>query len=270
MNLELDSFVYTASHDLKAPLRAVSSFATFLEEDYKDKLDDKGRDHLNEIRKGADRMNGLIDDLLTLSRISRIQNPYEDVDINQLIQPVIERLKYDIEKFQVDLVIPKDLPVVHCGRVKIAEAFVNLIGNAVKFSSKNTQAHPKVEVGYRASDKDHEFYVRDNGIGIDPQYHEQIFDIFKRLHTTEEYEGTGTGLSIVKRVINDHGGKIWLESKLGKGATFYFTIPKELEKRKKLGEILVDDKLITAEKLAEALKKQGSQGLRLPKYLGEV
>jgi len=262
VNLELDSFVYTASHDLRAPLRAVSSFATFLEEDYQDKLDQQGKDHLKEIRKGTDRMNELIDDLLTLTRVSRIQNPYENVDMNQLIESVIERLKYDLDKFKVELVVQKNIPTVLCDHIKMAEVFANLISNAIKFSSKNTQdtqAHPKVEIGCQNREDVHEFYVRDNGIGIDPQYHDQIFGIFKRLHTAEEYEGTGAGLNIVKRVIDDVGGKIWIESELRKGATFYFTIPNELKKAKKLGEILVEEKLITKEDLTKALKKQAGQ-----------
>ncbi len=230
-NKELDSFVYTASHDLRAPLRGISSFASFLQEDYKDKLDKEGQDYLREIREGANRMNELIEDLLTLSRISRIRNPYEDVNINELVDSILKRIEYDIQASNVDLKVQPDMPIVRCDRIKMGEVFLNLINNAIKFSSKNNKENPKVEVGYIDEDKFYKFYVKDNGIGIDPKYRDQIFGIFKRLHNAKEYEGTGAGLSIVKRVVDDHGGSIWVESELGKGATFYFTIPKTLEKK---------------------------------------
>jgi len=255
-NKELDSFVYTASHDLRAPLRGIGAFASFLDEDYKDKLDEEGRGHVSEIRKGVDRMSRLIEDLLTLSRISRIQNPYEDVNINALIDSIVERIKFDIREYKVDLKIQENMPTVHCDRIKLGEVFLNLINNAVKFSSKNNKENPRVEVGYIDEDQCHKFYVRDNGIGIDPKYHDQVFAIFRRLHTDKEYSGTGAGLSIVKKVIDDHEGRIWVESELGEGATFYFTIPKGLVRKKKIGEILIEDGVITEEELKEALKKQ--------------
>lgn len=236
VNQELDSFVYTASHDLRAPLRGIASFATFLEEDYRDKLDDRGKDYIDEIRKGANKMNNLIEDLLQLSRISRIKNPYEDVNVNAMIDSVLERLKFDIQKHHVTVQVQKDMPLVHCDRIKMSEVFLNLINNGIKFSSKNTEDRPKIQVGYVAEKLDHKFFVKDNGIGIDPQYHDQVFGIFKRLHTDKEYEGTGAGLSIVKRVVEDHQGKIWIDSRLGQGATFYFTIPKDLKGQENAGD----------------------------------
>jgi len=256
VNKELDSFVYTVSHDLHAPLRAISAFASFLDEDYKNKLDKEGKENVDEIRKGANRMNDLISDLLTLSRISRVQNPYEDIDANKLISSVAERLKFDIKENKVDLKIQKNMPIIHCDRIKISEVFLNLINNAIKFSSKNNKETPRVEMGYRDKDKFHEFFIRDNGIGIDPRYHKDVFGIFKRIQTSDQFEGTGAGLTIVKRVINDHDGKIWIESELGKGATFYFTIPKALVKKKKLGEILIEEGAISEEELKKALKEQ--------------
>ncbi|PIU40877.1 MAG: hypothetical protein COS99_08200 [Candidatus Omnitrophica bacterium CG07_land_8_20_14_0_80_42_15] len=264
VNKELDAFVYTASHDLRAPLRGISSFASFLEEDYKSKLDEQGKDYLNEIRKGADRMNRLIEDLLKLSRVSRIKNPYEDVDINELISSITERIKFDITHNKVDLKIHENIPIVHCDRIKLGEVFLNLINNAIKFSSKNNKENPKVEVGYLDGGEFHKFYVKDNGIGIDPKYHSQIFGLFKRLHSSDEYEGTGAGLSIVKKVIDDHGGNIWIDSEVGKGAAFYFTIPKDLVEKKKIGEILVEDGLITEAELEEKLKKQKAKETGTP------
>ncbi len=240
-NLELDSFVYTASHDLRAPLRGIASFSRFLEEDYADRLDDEGRDHLRRIRKGVGRMVQLIDDLLSLSRISRQDHPYEAVQVDTMIRSVMERLEFDLEASRVKLVIPEHLPVISCDRIKVSEVFLNLINNAIKFSQKNnnggpgragvpvSEGGPKVEVGFQEQNDDYHFSVKDNGIGIDPKYHERIFGIFQRLHTRGEYEGTGAGLSIVKRVIDDHKGRIWIDSKLGEGATFHFTIPKKIE-----------------------------------------
>ncbi len=225
-NLELDSFVYTASHDLRAPIRGINSFAKFIEEDYSDRLDDGGRDYLKRIRNGANRMTQLIDDLLSLSKISRQKNPYEAVKVTELVRSVTERLEFDIESSRVDLMIPDHLPTICCDRIKITEVFLNLINNAIKFSLKNSNGGPKVEIGCHEQNGDYRFSVIDNGIGIDPKYHEKVFGIFQRLHTRGEYEGTGAGLSIVKRVIDDHSGRIWIESELGRGAIFHFTIPK--------------------------------------------
>ncbi len=232
VNAELDSFVYTVSHDLRAPLRGIASFASFLEEDYSDKLNPQAKEYIDEIRKGAAKMAALIDDLLTLSRISRIKNPFEDVDMKELVDSVVERIKFDIKHNNVDMRVDEQMPVVYCDRIKMGEVFLNLVNNAIKFSAKKPKGRPRVEVGYAEDKEDHKFYVRDNGIGIAPQHQDQIFGIFKRLHTDKEYEGTGAGLSIVKRVIDDHQGKIWVESELGRGATFYLTIPKNLKGRR--------------------------------------
>lgn len=225
-NKELDNFVYTVSHDLRAPLRGIDGFANFILQDYGQKLESQGRDYLGRIRSAAGRMQTLIDDLLTLSRISRIKNPYEDVAMQELVASAVSRLEFDIKTHKVAITIADALPVVRCDPIKMAEVFLNLISNAIKFSSKNKNLRPSVDIGYSDKDPMHEFYVKDNGIGIDKKYHQEIFGIFKRLHTQEEYEGSGAGLSIVKRVIDDHKGSIWIESSLGQGATFYFTIPK--------------------------------------------
>ncbi len=257
-NQELDSFVYTASHDLRAPLRAISSFAEFLEEDYQKKLDDQGKAYILKIRNGAMRMSKLIDDLLTLSQVSRMENPFEDVVVHDLLEGVLDRLEFETQRTGTMVRMDAAMPVMHCDRIKISEVFVNLIHNAIKFSSKNTQRKPVVEVGYRDVDGYHEFHVKDNGIGIDPEYHQQIFGFLRRLHTAQEYDGSGVGLSIVKRIVDEHGGEIWVTSKLGEGATFCFTIPKNLKNRKKLGEILVSEGLIDKRKLNEVLEKQMS------------
>jgi len=227
-NRELDAFTHTVSHDLQAPLRGVASFATFLEEGYKDKIDDEGKGYLKEIREGTTRMSRLISDLLTLSRITRIKNPFEEVDINTMVTEVCKRIEFDIKKHQVTLNIDKMMPTIVCDRIKLTEVFLNLINNAIKFSSKQ-EAKPVVDVKYEDSGDLHQFSVKDNGIGIDPKYHDKVFGIFKRLHSQDEYEGSGAGLGIVKKVIEDHKGKVWIESEAGKGTKFLFTIPKNLK-----------------------------------------
>jgi len=228
VNRELDNFTYTVSHDLQAPLRGVASFAAFLDEEYKDKLDGQAQEYLKEIREGTKCMKNLIKDLMTLSWISRIKNPFERVDINTLVASVCKRIEFDIAKHKVDLRIQKNMPTIVCDRIKLAEGFLNLINNAIKFSSQQKTV-PVVEVGYKDRDEFYEFCVKDNGIGMDPKYHDQVFDILKRLHTVEEFEGSGAGLWIVKKVIDDHEGRIWIESEGGEGTTFFFTIPKDLK-----------------------------------------
>ncbi|HLF17935.1 MAG TPA: ATP-binding protein [Candidatus Omnitrophota bacterium] len=228
VNKELDSFVYTASHDLRAPLRGIASFATFLEDDYREKLDGQGKDYVKEIREGAQRLSALIDDLLTLSQVSRIKNPYEQTDIKRVIEMVRQQLKFDIEDKNVEFKMADNLPVIACDPIKIKTVFLNLINNAIKFSGKDNKQRPKVEIGYNETSQDYRFFVKDNGIGIAPEFHEKVFDLFRKLHINKEYEGTGAGLSIVQRIIEDHGGRVWVESKEGQGAAFYFTIPKKL------------------------------------------
>ncbi|OGR83025.1 MAG: hypothetical protein A2901_01835 [Elusimicrobia bacterium RIFCSPLOWO2_01_FULL_54_10] len=229
VNHELDQFVHVASHDLRAPLRAIGSFSSILQKDLDGKLDPDSKDTLEQIILGAKRMNELIDDLLTLSRITKVTNPFELVNIQDIIEVVERRLHSDIAESSAMITVHQPLPAVNCDRIKITEVFVNLINNAIKYSSKNSGGQAKIEIGARALEGQYEFFVKDNGIGIDSQYHLQIFDMFKRLHSKDQYEGTGAGLYIVKNIIEEHGGKVWVESQVGKGATFRFTIPKNLK-----------------------------------------
>ena len=149
--------------------------------------------------------------------------------MNDLIDSVVKRISFDIKEKNVEMIIQKEMPTIICDRIKIGEVFLNLINNGIKFSSKNNNRNPKIEVGYEESQEFHKFWVKDNDIGIEEQYQEKIFGLFKRLHKASEYSGTGAGLSIVKKVIDDHGGKIWVKSKINEGAIFYFTIPKSLK-----------------------------------------
>jgi two-component system sensor histidine kinase/response regulator len=227
--MELDSFVHIASHDLRAPLQVIASFSDLLNEHYKEKLDDKGRSWLNTIKRNTGRMNELINDLLTLSKITRVKNPYEEVDSNVLIQELLEFLRTTIAQNHAHVRVQPDLPKLHCDRIKIREVFFNLLNNALKFSSKSDDKN--IEVGCTENDDQVEFFVKDHGIGIEAEYHEKIFEIFNRLHPDAEYEGTGVGLYIVKKIAEEHHGKVRVESKPGEGSTFYFSIPKKLETR---------------------------------------
>lgn len=221
---ELEDFVYTVSHDLKEPLRSIASFSHFIAEDYHDKLDDEGKDYINRIVKSSARMRELIDDLLTLSRVGRIQNPYQTVQSAEIIEEVLTSLHQAINEKKAEIKVRGNLPVIYCDRTFMSEVFLNLLSNALKFCDKD---HPIVEIGCDELPKEYRFYVKDNGIGIEERYHEKVFEVFERLNRREEYEGTGAGLTIVKKVIEEHHGRVWLDSRVGQGTTFYFTLPKE-------------------------------------------
>ena len=223
-NKELDDFTYIVSHDLKEPLRGVKAFAKLLMEDYSKKVDEEGKEHLRTILDSSSRMTGLIEDLLNLSRIGRIKNIEPDVDLNDILSDVKKNLAYSLEEKNADLKIGAGFPTLTCDRVRIREVFSNLISNAIKYSKKGTK--PIVELGYSDKPGFYEFYVKDNGIGIEKEYYDKVFQIFQRLHAKGEYEGTGAGLTIVKKIIENHGGKIWVASEVGIGSTFYFTLPK--------------------------------------------
>jgi PAS domain S-box-containing protein len=224
INAELEDFTHSVSHDLKEPLRGIEAFAGFLAEDYGGKLDEQGQRYVNILRESSVRMKDLIDDLLQLSRIGRTRYDYATVHIGCLVEDVTLELSYAIQEKQVDLRVDPDLPAVACDKVRIREVFKNLISNAIKYNDKPT---PRIEIGCRSNDGHYTFTVADNGIGIAPEFHDKIFKIFQRLHHREEYEGTGVGLAICKKVVEGHGGRIWVESGPGGGTTFLFTIPRE-------------------------------------------
>lgn len=223
-NKELDDFTYIVSHDLKEPLRGVKAFTKLLMEDYSSKLDNEGKEHLKIISDSSTRMARLIEDLLNLSRIGRIKNIEPGVDLNELLLDVKKNLVYALEERKVNLVIKTGFPKVACDRIRISEVFSNLVSNAIKYTKKDIT--PLVEIGWSDKKDFYEFYVKDNGIGIEKQYYDKVFQIFQRLHAKGEYEGTGAGLTIVKKIVENHGGKIWLESEVDAGSTFYFTLSK--------------------------------------------
>jgi PAS domain S-box-containing protein len=222
-NAELEAFTYSVSHDLKEPLRTVEAFSQFVLEDYADQLDDQGKDYLVKLANASSRMKHLIEDLLALSRIGTQVTPPTAVDVDRVVAGIIEGMRAVIEERRAIINVQDGLPLVLGDATRIEQIFGNLIGNALKFNSGDA---PRLTVGVREIDGAAAvFYVRDNGIGIDPQYHERIFGVFQRLHRREEYEGTGAGLAIVKRAVEAMGGRVWLESQLGGGTTFLFALP---------------------------------------------
>jgi PAS domain S-box-containing protein len=220
---ELDAFTHSVSHDLKEPLRAIEAFSQFVLEDCADRLDEQGREYLLKLASAAVRMKKLIEDLLTLSRASRESRRRTQVNVGRLVRDVVERMSSTVEGRGATVEVEDGLPDVLADPPRVEEVFANLLGNALKF---NESKRPFVKIGVRATEGDMAtFYVQDNGIGIEPQYHERIFGVFQRLHRREQYEGTGAGLAIVKRVVEIFGGRTWVESELGAGATFLFTLP---------------------------------------------
>ena len=221
-NRELEQFAYVASHDLQEPLRMVSSFTQLLEKRYSDQLDDDADEFIEFIIEGSNRMKDLIDDLLIFSRLNTQAKPFESLNIRESVNSVIKYLKPTIEENKAKLMI-EDLPTINGDQSQIRQLFQNLISNSIKFHGDKS---PEIHITCQNSFKNWLIGVNDNGIGIDPENQEKIFKIFNRLHTREEYPGTGIGLAICKRIVERHKGKIWVESEAGKGATFYFTIPK--------------------------------------------
>ena len=224
-NEELESYTYVVSHDLKAPLRTIKSFGSFLLEDYGDKLDETGQDYLYRMVNASSRMDSMIESLLVLSRVGRQFNEIEKVDLNKLLEEILADLEATIKERNAEVVVDK-LPTLSVRRVWKRQLFMNLISNALKFNESKT---PKIEVLYEARENGHLFKVRDNGIGIEKKYLDRIFNLFERGTTKKTYEGTGAGLAICKKIVEHLGGKIWVESTPGKGSTFLFTIPKEVK-----------------------------------------
>ncbi len=221
-NAELEQFAYVASHDLREPLRMVNSFVTMLERRYADKLDDEGREFIGFAREGAVRMDRLILDLLEYSRVGRIDRPLTPLLLGQTIDLAIKGLGVAIDESSARIEVSDDLPLVMANEEEITRLYLNLIGNALKYH--HPDRHPVVRVGARRQGGEIICWVSDNGIGIAPQYFERIFRIFQRLHGRGRYDGTGIGLAICKKIVERHGGRIWIDSTPDQGATFFFTL----------------------------------------------
>jgi len=223
-NRELDEYTYAVSHDLKAPLRTIQAFSDFLLDSTKEKLDESEMDYLNRIVNASMRMTQLIEDLLVLSRVGRKYLEVDVIDLNDMVRAIVVDLDSLVSDRKAEVLFD-DLPHIEGHKVWIRQLFTNLIGNAIKF---NNSEEPKVWVRYEDHYDYIQFSVKDNGIGIDEKNYARIFKLFERLHTQEEFPGSGAGLTICKKIVETYGGKIWVEGKLGEGSTFFFTIHKGL------------------------------------------
>jgi light-regulated signal transduction histidine kinase (bacteriophytochrome) len=222
-NKELEAFSYSVSHDLRAPLRAISGFSQAVMEDYAPKLDDEGVRYLGLIQENAHRMGRLIDDLLTFSRLGRQQMTRSKIDIEALSKSVFEELAAQEPGRRIKLTV-HPVPPGFGDSSMIRQVLVNLLSNAVKFTRPKEEA--QIEFGYLPEKGDGAYYIKDNGVGFDMQYVNKLFGVFQRLHSVSEFEGTGVGLALVYRIITRHGGRVWAEGALNQGATFYFTLPR--------------------------------------------
>ncbi len=221
-NAEMERFTYTISHDLKSPLFTIQGFATALRADLERGEREVVETDLKYIEDGAKKMEHLIEDTLQLSRIGRVTNPPEDVQFGEIVKEALEQTAGLIKSSGVEVSVPDGFPTVHVDRVRIAEVLVNLITNSIKFMGE--QQHPKIDIGYREDDEETVFFVRDNSVGIEKSQQEKVFDLFYQLDSGSS-EGTGAGLAIVKRIVEVHEGRVWIESEPGKGCTVCFTLP---------------------------------------------
>lgn len=220
-NKELESFSYSVSHDLRAPLRAISGFSEAIIEDYEPILEEAGKKYLKLIAENANKMGQLIDDLLSFSRLGRQQIIKTEINIASLAWQVWEELMEQAKGRDIKFNI-QTMPSVHGDKAMIQQALVNLFSNAIKFT-KN-EKNPRIEFGYIKDKPEHVFFVGDNGVGFEMQYVDKLFGVFQRLHSVTEFEGTGVGLALVYRIITRHGGRVWAQGEVNKGATFYFTL----------------------------------------------
>jgi signal transduction histidine kinase len=222
INAELERFTYTVSHDLRNPLVTIKGFLGMLEKDIREGRRERLEEDLRRIANAADKMHVLLADLLELSRVGRIMNPPENVNLGEVIREAIESLDARLRARNVTVSCPLDVPIVYGDRIRLREVFENLIDNAAKYAGD--QPAPMVEITVQGDGGQTAICVKDNGIGIEPQYQDKIFGLFDKLNPASE--GTGIGLALVKRIIETHGGRIWIESEgRGKGATFCFTLP---------------------------------------------
>lgn len=223
-NTELKAFVDIVSHDLKVPIIAIQGFSDRLLKSCKGQLGERGERYVEQIKTTTHQMEALVSDLLELSKIGRIVPTFEDISSLEIVRNVASDLEDRLQEKGIGLILADDLPRIWCDREMIYQVFENLFVNAIKFMGDNDS--PIIEVGYQGKGAFDQFYVRDNGIGIDPKHHRRIFEMFHRLKQIDDEGGTGLGLAIVERIVKSHGGRVWVESEKGHGAAFYFTMPK--------------------------------------------
>jgi len=223
-NKELETYSYSVSHDLRAPLRAIDGFSRVLLEDYYEKLDEEGKRVLNIIRANTNKMGRLIDDLLSFSRLGGQEIRMSEIEMVKLTKAAFEELKSIAQERKVQFNV-KALPTAHGDQAMIRQVLANFLSNAIKFTKPKEVA--MIEVGSFSEKNENVYYVKDNGVGFDMQYVNKLFQVFQRLHGAEEFEGTGVGLAVVQHIIHRHGGRVWAEGKVNEGATFYFTLPRQ-------------------------------------------
>jgi PAS domain S-box-containing protein len=222
VNKELEAFSYSVSHDLRAPLRAISGYSTMLKEDYEGKLDSEADRIIDVILSNTKLMSQLIDDLLTFSKMARLELVDEAVDMHSIAKKCLEEIS-ELENCKPEVII-KEIPPCKGDAGMLKQVWFNLLANAFKYSSK--KENPIIETGIVADDNNNIYYIKDNGAGFEMKYYDKLFGVFQRLHRNDQFEGTGLGLALAKRIISKHGGEIWGEASLNNGATFYFSIPK--------------------------------------------
>ncbi|MBA3901095.1 MAG: GHKL domain-containing protein, partial [Bacteroidetes bacterium] len=220
-NRDLESFTYSVSHDLRAPLRAINTYSSFLNEDNYEQLDEQGKKYVNNIRVNSQKTEALILDLLRFSRVSQRGLNYAAIDMNKMVNELVDNVKRDYQK-PLKIEIEK-LPEIYADAALIRQLMENLISNAFKYSNKTE--NPEIQIGVINQQAGKVFFVKDNGIGFDMKYYDKIFQVFQRVHSEADYDGTGVGMAIAKRIVEKHGGEIWAEGKVHEGAIFYFSIP---------------------------------------------
>ena len=220
-NSELESFSYTVSHDLRAPLRHINGYSHLLQDEYADSLDEKGKNYLFRMQEATRRMGDLIDHMLELARLNRLDIIRERINLSEIAIENVKQLQEHYSEHKVDMNIAENVSAIG-DRKLLSLVLQNLLGNAWKFTAK--VAHPRIEFGVTSDDNDPVYFVRDNGVGFDMRYINKLFGTFQRLHHEDEYEGAGIGLASVQRIIERHGGRVWAEGVVGKGATLFFTL----------------------------------------------
>lgn len=225
---ELEDFSYSVSHDLRAPIRHINGYLELLDQDALTCLDEKSRYCLNAVAKAARRLSDMMEGILTFSRLGRAELMKNQIEMDQLVQEVVQEQAQTVPERQIDWQI-SPLPVVIADRVTLRQALENLIANALKFSDSSPTS--RIEIGALEQPGETSFFVRDSGVGFDMRYAGKLFGLFQRLHPPDEFPGTGAGLASVQRIISRHGGRVWAEGEVGKGATFWFSLPKEEESK---------------------------------------
>ena len=222
-NSELEDFAYVASHDLQEPLRAISGYTKLLQAEYLSQLDSTAHEYMDFVIDGTKRMQGLIEALLTYSRVNTQEQILSIVDCNSVVQEAITNLQTSIEESRAKIIY-RDLPRLTADRSQLVQLFQNLLSNAVKFRRSDTAPQITIQARFLSDERQWLFSLEDNGIGIKPEYYDRIFKIFKRLHTQREFSGTGVGLALCRKIVERHEGKIWVESQLDNGSVFFFTL----------------------------------------------